>query len=66
MKRPIPTLKAKYLFCLPKDLIKDTKNKYNFFSYIKTDDMYHNNINIFNWKNKFRNKEHENKNKIIL
>ena len=25
--------------------------------------MYHNNINIFNWKNKFRNKEQANENK---
>ena len=52
MKRPIPTLKAKYLFCLPKDLIKDTKNKYNFFSYILTDDIYNRNYNKTRNKNK--------------
>ena len=63
VKRPIPTLNEKYLLFLPKEIKKDTKNKYNFFSYIKTDDMYHNNINIFNWKNKFRNKEKSNENK---
>ena len=63
VKRPIPTLNEKYLLFLPKEIKKDTKNKYNFFSYIKTDDMYHNNINILNWKNKFRNKEKTNENK---
>ena len=52
MKRPIPTLKAKYLFCLPKDLIKDTKNKYNFFSYILTDDIYNRNYSKGRNKNK--------------
>ena len=57
MKRPIPTLKAKYLFCLPKDLIKDTKNKYNFFSYILTDDIYNRNYN----KTRNRNKNQSNK-----
>ena len=46
IKRPIPTLNEKYLFYLPKDLKKDTKNKYNFFSYILTDDIYNNRIKI--------------------
>ena len=59
MKRPIPTLKAKYLFCLPKDLIKDTKNKYNFFSYILTDDIY--NRNYSKGRNKNKNKTQSNK-----
>ena len=59
MKRPIPTLKAKYLFCLPKDLIKDTKNKYNFFSYILTDDIY--NRNYSKGRNKNKNKTKSNK-----
>ena len=59
MKRPIPTLKAKYLFCLPKDLIKDTKNKYNFFSYILTDDIY--NRNYSKCRNKNKNKTQSNK-----
>ena len=54
MKRPIPTLKVKYLFCLPNDLIKDTKNKYNFFSYILTDDIY--NRNYSKGRNKNKNK----------
>ena len=55
IKRPIPTLNEKYLFYLPKDLKKDTKNKYNFFSYILTDDLYHN-----------RNRIKKNKNKINI
>ena len=59
MKRPIATLKAKYLFCLPKDLIKDTKNKYNFFSYILTDDIY--NRNYSKGRNKNKNKTQSNK-----
>ena len=59
MKRPIPTLKVKYLFCLPKDLIKDTKNKYNFFSYILTDDIYNRNYN--KGRNKNKNKTQSNK-----
>ena len=42
IRRPIPTLNEKYLLYLPKDLQKDIKNKYNFFSYILTDDIYHN------------------------
>ena len=59
MKRPIPTLKVKYLFCLPNDLIKDTKNKYNFFSYILTDDIY--NRNYSKGRNKNKNKTQSNK-----
>lgn len=54
MKRPIPTVKMKYLFSLPKDLIKDTKNKYNFFSYILTDDIYNRNYSKSRNKNKIQ------------
>ena len=64
IKRPIPTLNQKYLLFLPKEIIKDTRNKYNFFSYIKTDDIYNNNINIFHNKNKHKNKVQTSKNKI--
>jgi len=38
IKRSVINLKENYLAYLPKVLIKDMKNKYNFFSYISTDD----------------------------
>ena len=60
MRRPIPTVKEKYLFSLPKDVIKDTKNKYNFFSYILTDDIYNKNYK----KTRNKNKSHNNNNYI--
>ena len=64
IRRPIPTLNEKYLLYLPKDLQKDIKNKYNFFSYILTDDIYHNNINIIRSKKskKYKGKVQINKN----
>ena len=64
MRRPIPTVKEKYLFSLPKDLIKDTKNKYNFFSYILTDDIYNKNYKKARKKNKSLNKIYNSKNYI--
>ena len=64
IRRPIPSLNEKYLLYLPKDLQKDIKNKYNFFSYILTDDIYHNNINIIRSKKskKYKGKVQINKN----
>ena len=53
IKRPIQTIGEKYLLYLPKRIKKDTKNKYNFFSFILTDDIF-NNIKMN--KNKGRNK----------
>ena len=40
IRRPIPTVNDKYLLYLPKEIKKDIKNKYNFFSFILTDDLY--------------------------
>ena len=60
IKRPIINLKEKYYFCLPKDLIRDTKNKYNFFSYISTDDDYDKNYK----KSRNKNISHNNKNNM--
>ena len=64
IRRPIPSLNEKYLLYLPKDLQKDIKNKYNFFSYILTDDIYHNNVNIIRSKKskKYKGKIKINKN----
>ena len=41
-RRPIPSNNEKYLIYLPKDLKKDIKNKYNFFSFLLTDNIYYN------------------------
>lgn len=41
-RRPIPSINEKYLIYLPKDLKKDIKNKYNFFSFLLTDNIYYN------------------------
>lgn len=58
MKRPISLLKEKYLFCLPSNLKKDTRNKYNFFSFILTDNIF--NININPIRNKTKNHTNNN------
>ena len=41
-RRPIPIINEKYLIYLPKDIKKDVKNKYNFFSYLLTENIYYN------------------------
>ena len=42
--RPVPMINEKYLIYLPKDLKKDIKNKYNFFSYLLTENINFNTI----------------------
>ena len=46
-RRPIPIFDEKYLINLPKDIKKDIRNEYNFFSYLLTG-----NINYNSAKNK--------------
>ena len=41
-RKPIPAINEKYLIYLPKDLKKDIKNKYNFFSFLLTENLYYN------------------------
>ena len=43
-RRPIPPLNEKYIYHLPKNIKKDTKNKYNIFNFILTDNIFINNI----------------------
>jgi len=53
-RRPIPESNEKYLIYLPSNLKKDIKNKYNFLSFLVTDNIYYNtagNKNYFNSKN---------------
>ena len=61
MKRPMPSLNEKCLLCLPKDIKKETKNKYNIFNYILTDDIYNNSINLIR-----RKKSNKNKNNLLV
>ena len=52
-RRPIPIFDEKYLINLPKDIKKDIRNKYNFFSYLLTENIYYNsakNKNLYNFK----------------
>ena len=63
IRRPIPICNEKYLLFLPKEVKKDIRNKYNFFSFLLTDDLY-NKYYKFNMKNKFnKNKRSNNINK---
>ena len=61
-KRPIPFYNEKYLNYLPKNIKKDIKNKYNFFSYLLTDNIYYNKNNIIK-KNNFLKSKGTKKNK---
>ena len=58
-RRPIPESNEKYLKYLPSNLKKDIKNKYNFMSFLVTDNIYYNTAGN---KNYFRAKDIENKN----
>ena len=66
MRRTIPVINKKYLLYLPKDIKKDFNNKYNFFSYLLSDNIYYNSSdkkNILNFK-KNNNSKSKKKNKI--
>ena len=58
-RRPIPFYNEKYLIYLPKDIKKDVKNKYNFFSYLLTENIYYNSEknNYLSIKNSKKNKK---------
>ena len=58
-RRPIPESNEKYLMYLPSNLKKDIKNKYNFLSFLVTDNIYYNTVGN---KNYFKSKNIENKN----
>ena len=58
-RRPIPESNEKFLIYLPSNLKKDIKNKYNFLSFLVTDNIYYNTANN---KNYFKSKNIENKN----
>ena len=58
-RRPIPPLNEKYIYYLPKNIKKDTKNKYNIFNFILTDNIFINNIKNSRNKNKSKNKYNE-------
>ena len=58
-RRPIPESNEKYLIYLPSNLKKDIKNKYNFLSFLVTDNIYYNTAGN---KNYFKSKNIENKN----
>ena len=67
-RRPIPLINEKYLIHLPKDIKKDIKNKYNFFSYLITENIYYNtaeNKKLYlgrNFKNNTKNSFEDQKN----
>ncbi len=70
-RRPIPVINKNYLVYLPKGLKKDINNKYNFFSYLLTENMYNNNYEKKNFnkcknskKNKKRNLEDQKNNQV--
>ena len=59
-RRPMSIINEKYLIYLPKDIKKDIKNKYNFFSYLLTENIYYNvdeKKNIIKLKNVKKNKQ---------
>ena len=61
-RRPMSIINEKYLIYLPKDIKKDIKNKYNFFSYLLTENIYYNvgeKKNIIKLKNVKKNKQNK-------
>jgi hypothetical protein len=65
-RRPIPESNEKYLIYLPSNLKKDIKNKYNFLSFLVTDNIYYNtadNKNYFNSKKIGIKNSHKNRTK---
>ena len=58
-RRPIPESNEKYLIYLPSNLKKDIKNKYNFLSFLVTDNIYYNTAGK---KNYLKSKNIENTN----
>ena len=61
-RRPMSIINEKYLIYLPKDIKKDIKNKYNFFSYLLTENIYYNTgekKNIIKLKNVKKNKQNK-------
>ena len=65
-KKAIPIINKKYLVYLPNDIKKDANNKYNFFSYLVTENINYNNKlynNLSNFKNHKKNKNYSHKNK---
>ena len=63
-RRPISIFNEKYLVCLPQNLKKDIKNKYNFFSYLMTDNIFYNTADRKLFKNIKKKKKQNNNNKI--
>ena len=61
-KRPMSSINKKYFIYLPKDMKKDFKNKYNFFSYLITENINYNykKINNLSKFKKFKTKKYNN------
>ena len=62
-RRPIPIINEKYLIYLPRNIKKDINNKYNFFSYLLTENIYYNTedkYNLYKYKNIKKNKNKKN------